>query len=74
MQNFELVSNYLTPGSIKVTNVHVHHCHNVPIQDNDVVSNNDQNDMFRKALIDIYLFGVLNFKGYVHSQRRNIFT
>jgi hypothetical protein len=28
---FELDSNYLTPDSIKVTNVHVHHYHNVPV-------------------------------------------
>jgi hypothetical protein len=41
---------------------------NVPIHDNDVTSNNDQNDMFRKALIDVYLLGVSNPKGWVHSQ------
>jgi hypothetical protein len=42
--------------------------HNVPIQDNDVTGSNDQNDMFRKTLIDVYLLGVSNLKGCVHSQ------
>jgi hypothetical protein len=28
---FELVSNHLTPGNIKGTNVCVHHYHNLPI-------------------------------------------
>jgi len=41
--------------------------HNVPIQDNDVTGSNDRNDMFKKALIDVYLLGVSNLKGYVHS-------
>jgi hypothetical protein len=57
---FELINNYLTLDNIKGTNVHVHHYHNVPVQDNDVVGNNDQNDMFRKAFIDVYLLGVFN--------------
>jgi hypothetical protein len=65
---FELVNNYLTPGSIKGTNVLVCHYHNVFVKDNDVAGNNDQNDMFKKALIDVNLFGVFNLKGYVHSQ------
>jgi hypothetical protein len=30
--------------------------------------NNDANDVFQKALIDVYLLGVSNPKGYVHSQ------
>jgi hypothetical protein len=30
--------------------------------------NNDPNDMFGKAIIDVYLLGVSNLKGYVHSQ------
>jgi hypothetical protein len=42
--------------------------HNVRIQDNDVTGSNDQNDMFRKAPIDVYLLGVSNPKGCVHSQ------
>ncbi len=40
----------------------------MPIHDNDVTSSNDQNNMFRKALIDVYLLGVSNPKGCVHSQ------
>jgi hypothetical protein len=44
---FELVCNYLTLSNIKRTYVHV--------QDNDVTSNYDQNDMFRMSLIDVYL-------------------
>jgi hypothetical protein len=28
---FELANNHSTPGSIKSTNVHVHHYHNLPI-------------------------------------------
>jgi len=58
----ELVSNHSTPGNIKGTNVH----HKFSIHDNNVISNNDQNDMFGKALIDIYLLGVSNPKGCVH--------
>ncbi len=27
---FELVSNHLTPGNIKATNMFVHHYHNLP--------------------------------------------
>jgi hypothetical protein len=42
--------------------------HNVPIQDNDVTDSNDRNDMFRKALIDVYLLRVSNPKACVHSQ------
>jgi hypothetical protein len=64
---FELVCNYSTLGNIKGTNVHVRHYHNVFIQNNVVVSNNDQNNKFRKALIDVYLLGVSNLKGCVHS-------
>jgi hypothetical protein len=64
---FEPICNYLTPSSIKGTNVLVHHYHNVLVQDNDVISNNDQNDMLKKALIDVYLLGVSNLKSCVHS-------
>jgi hypothetical protein len=35
----ELVNNQLTLGSIKGTNVHVHHYHNVLVKDNDVAGN-----------------------------------
>ncbi len=64
---FELICNYLTLGNIEGTYVFVHHYHNVPIQDNDVIGSYHQNDMFRKALIDVYLLGVSNPKGCVHS-------
>jgi hypothetical protein len=65
---FELVCKNLTPNNIKRTYVLVHHYHNVFVQDNDVIVSNDQNEMFRKALIDAYLLGVSNPKGYLHSQ------
>ncbi len=65
---FESICNYLTPSCIKRTNVVVHHCHNVLVHDNDVIGNNDQNNMFRKAFIDVYLSGVFKPKGCVHSQ------
>jgi hypothetical protein len=64
---FELVGNHLTPGSIKVTTMFVHHYHNLPILDNNVAVNNDPNDMFGKAFINDYLFEISNPKGYVHS-------
>jgi hypothetical protein len=48
--------------------VFVHHYHNVLVQENDVIVSNDQNEMFKKALIDAYLLGVSNPKGCVHSQ------
>jgi hypothetical protein len=51
---FEPVSNHLTPSNIKTTYVLVHHYHDMPIQDNNVVVNNDPNDLFGKALIDVY--------------------
>jgi hypothetical protein len=51
----------------------VHHYHNTPIQDNNVAMNNDPNKVFGKALIDAYLLGVSNPKGYVHSQPHNHF-
>jgi hypothetical protein len=65
---FALISNHLTPGNITTTHVLVHHYHNLHVQDNNVMVNNDPNDMFGKALIDAYLLGVFNPKGYVHSQ------
>jgi hypothetical protein len=40
----------------------------MPIQDNNVVVNNDPNDLFGKALIDVYFSWVSNLKGCVHSQ------
>ncbi len=64
---FEPISNGLTLGRIKTTYVFIHHYHNLPIQNNDVMVSNDPNDVFGKALIDTYLLGVSNPKGYVHS-------
>ncbi len=65
---FEPINNHLTRGSIKGTNVHVHHYYNMHVHDNNVtMSTNDQNDMFGKVLIDVYLLGVSNLKGCVHS-------
>jgi hypothetical protein len=64
---FELVSNHLTLGSIKTTYVFAHHYHNLIIHDNNVVMSNDPNNMFGKALIDAYLLGVSNLKGYLPS-------
>jgi hypothetical protein len=64
---FELLNNHLTLSSIKGTNVRVHYYHDVFIQDNNVAINNDQNDMFNKALIDVYILGVFNLKGCIHS-------
>jgi hypothetical protein len=37
------------------------------VHDNNVVMNNDPNNVFGKALMDVYLLGVFNPKGYVHS-------
>jgi hypothetical protein len=64
---FEPICNYLTLSNIKRTYVPIHHHHNVPIQDNDVIGSYHQNNMFRKALINVYLLGVSNPKGCVHS-------
>jgi hypothetical protein len=47
--------------------------HNVPIQNNDVNGSNDRNNMFRKALIDVYLLRVSNPKCCVHSYPQNYF-
>jgi hypothetical protein len=63
----------LTPGNIKTIDVLVHHYHNLLVQDNNVTMNNDANDVFGKALIDVYLLGVSNPKGYVHSQPQSHF-
>jgi len=63
----------LTTGSIKTTNVLVHHYHNLPLQDNNVMMNNDPNNVFGKAFIDAYLLRVSNPKGYVHSQSQSHF-
>jgi hypothetical protein len=65
---FELVNNHLTPSNIKGINVLVHYYHDVLVQDNNAIVSNDQNDMFNKALIDIYILGVSNPKGCIHSQ------
>ncbi len=45
----------------------IHYYRDVPIQDNNENVSNDQNDVFSKALIDVYILGVSNPKGYVHS-------
>jgi hypothetical protein len=63
---FKMTSIHLTLSNIKTTYVFVHHYHNLPIQKNSVVMNNDANDVFRKAFIDVYLLGVSSPKGYVH--------
>jgi hypothetical protein len=55
---FQPVSNHLTLGSIKAIDVLVHHYHNLLVWDNNVVVSKDVNDVFRKALIDLYLLGV----------------
>jgi hypothetical protein len=64
---FEPISNHSTHGKIKVIDVLVHHYHNLHVQDNNVEVNNDPNDVFGKAIIDVYLLGVSNPKGCVHS-------
>jgi len=43
---FNLVSNHLTPSSIKTIDVFVHHYHNLHVQDNNVAMRNDPNDVF----------------------------
>ncbi len=60
-------------GNIKTTNVLIHQYHNLPIQDNNVIVRNDPNDVFRKAIINAYLVGVSNPKGYVYSQPQSHF-
>ncbi len=70
---FEPISNHSTPSSIKVTYVFVHHYQNLPVQDNNGAVSNDPNELFGKALIDVYLLGVSNPKGCVHSQPQNHF-
>ncbi len=54
LENFQLVelepiSNHSTHGSIKITNVFVHHYHNFPFHDNNAMVNNDpcRNPSFR---------------------------
>jgi hypothetical protein len=70
---FELVNNHSTPSSIKTTYVLVHHYNNMHVQDNNVAVNNGRNEVFGKALIDVYLLGVSNPKGRVHSHPHNHF-
>jgi len=70
---FKIVSNHLTPGSIKRINVPIHYYHDVPIHDNNAVVSYEQNDMFSKAPIDIHILGVSNPKGCVHSQPHSHF-
>jgi len=49
------------------TYVFVHHYHNLLVQDNNVVVSNDPDNMLGKALIDVYLLGILNPTSYVPS-------
>jgi hypothetical protein len=63
----------LTLGNIKATYVLVHHYHNMLVWNNNVVVSNDANDAFGKAFIDVYLLGVSNPKGHVHSQPQSHF-
>jgi hypothetical protein len=65
---FKPINNHLTHGSIKRTYMPVHYYHDVLVQDNNATICKDQNDAFSKAFIDIYILGVFNLKGYVHSQ------
>jgi hypothetical protein len=65
---FELVSNHLALGNIKRTYVLVHYYHDVPIEDNNVIVCNDQNDAFSEALIDVHILEAYNPKGHVYSQ------
>jgi hypothetical protein len=70
---FEPFSNHSTPNNIKAIDVVVHHYHNQHVQDDNVVVSNDPNNMFGKAFIDVYLLGVSNPKGCVHSQTHSHF-
>ncbi len=63
----------MTHGSIKRTYVPIHFDHDVLIQDNNATICNDQNDAFNKALVDIFILGVFNPKGYVYSQPQGRF-
>jgi len=65
---FELVDNYLTHGSIIEIDVHVHYYHDAPVDDNNVIVHNDQNDTFNETLIDVYYLKVYKPEGYVYSQ------
>jgi hypothetical protein len=70
---FEPINIHFIPSNIKAIDVFVHHYHNLPIQNNNVVVSNDPNNMFGKAFIDVYLLRVFNPKGYVHSQPHSHF-
>ncbi len=63
---FELVNNHLTRGKIKWTNVLVHYYHDVPIEDNNVIFCNDQNDAFSGTFIDVNILEVYNPKGRIY--------
>jgi len=63
---FESISNHSTHGRIKSTNMFVQHYHNLLVYDNNVAVSNNPN-VFGKAFIDVYLLGVSNPKGCVHS-------
>jgi hypothetical protein len=52
---FESINNYLTHGNIIGIDVHVHHYHDVSIEDNNVIVHNDQNDPFNETLINVYI-------------------
>jgi hypothetical protein len=49
----ETVNNHLTQGIIKGTYVHVHYYHDVPIEDNNAIVFNDQNNAFNEVFIDV---------------------
>ncbi len=65
---FELINNYLTHGSIIKIDLHVHYYHDVPVDDNNVIIDNDQNETFNETLIDVYILKVYYPEGYVYSQ------
>jgi hypothetical protein len=56
----------LTRGKIKWTNVLVHYYHDVPIEDNNVIFCNDQNDAFSGTFIDVNILEVYNPEGRIY--------
>jgi hypothetical protein len=40
---------------------------NVLVQDNNAIISNDQNDIFSKVLINVYILGVYNLNGCVYN-------
>ncbi len=64
---FELISNQLRLDNIKTIDMPIHHYHNLPIHGNTVVVNIDQNNLFGKALINVYLLRISKPKSCVNS-------